>query len=264
MDKTVKEKKIIKYICFYDSFDNYNEQRNQSIAAHIKIDYIVSLFEKLGFSIEIISASQTQSSKSFGRKRCHLTNNCTLQLFKTIGNKNIISRFIRKIQGLADFKKYLKKTIKNTDIVIAYHSLEYSTLLAKLKRKIGFKLILEVEELYSTLNEKMKKKRQLEFALMDSADSFIFSNYKLNEYINKKGKPSIVVHGDYRGESLKKTAKEHNTNYHFNMVYVGSLDENRGVLSAVKALLDLPKEYSLRIVGTGTELQIKIIKQLKY
>ncbi len=250
-------KRRIKYICFYDDEENVVEKRLQSPAAHIKVSFIVSLLARLGYEIDIISPSQTLSHDSFPERET-TKNGIRLKLFRTKGRSGFFSKAWRKLFGYSDFKRYLKATIRDGDVVIVYHSIEYLDFFLRLKKSVKFRLILELEELYSDSAHFSRRVQKKEILLARCADAFIFPTHSMETRFSSFSAPSVVIHGDYR-PSLFANARPADSR---GVVYCGTLDpEKGGAMIALRSASFLPKSIHLYIVGFGTPEQIKTMRE---
>ncbi|MBR3002605.1 MAG: glycosyltransferase [Clostridia bacterium] len=245
----------MKYICYYDKKNN--ENRNYTLAATNKMDYIISTFNKIGINMDLISASRCLR-KNKGKSRYEkLNNDNTLKLFKSIGGNKIIRAF-DKLRHSFLFFNYLLFKIKKDELVLCYHSLGYYKIISLLKKIKKFKLILEVEEIYADVmeNEKIRKK-ELEY--IDLADAYIFPTNLLNNEINKSNKPYIIVHGTYKVE--KQVSNKFNDSKK-HIVYAGTFDPRKGVIATVNTAKFLSSNYHVHILGFGSQQQIKNVKKL--
>jgi len=238
----------IKYISYYDSALNKSQNRNFVLAATNKMDYICSAIMKNGHTVNIISASGTKGKKRV-KSRLYEKDGFSVRLFSSIGRgnkiKNILDIFFLNFQLFF----YLLKNIRKDETVIVYHSLGYMNLISLLKRIKKFKLILEVEEIYSdVIGDKKKRVKELRFFRI--ADSFIFPTELLNERVNKSGKPFSIVYGTYAVEkeysSIFSDGKIH-------CVYAGTLDVRKGALTAAKSAKLLGDGYHIHILGFGSD-----------
>ena len=95
----------IYYIGYYDTVDNSLEDRNYVLAATNKMAYICSAIEKIGYDVEIVSASGTGLNKFVKGKYVPLSGNIALKLFSTFWGKSHIchalSIFYTRLQMLS-------------------------------------------------------------------------------------------------------------------------------------------------------------------
>lgn len=248
----------MKYISYYDTLDNKEENRSYTLAATNKMDYIIGALNRVGESVEIVSASGTLGKKACRGRLKDLGNGNSLKLFYSLGRGNKIKNVVGRVILKAAMFFYLLKKIKKNETVIAYHSLAYMGMLRFLKRLKKFYLILELEEIYADVaeNEKTKKK---ELAFANIADAYCFPTETLNEIINKENKPYVVVHGTYKTEALRASAFDDGK---IHVVYAGTFDPRKGgVAAAIGAAEFLDERYHLHVIGFGNEKEIESVKK---
>lgn len=249
----------IYYLGYYDVVSNAEENRNHVLAASNKMTYIVSALERAGFCVELISASQTLNAQAYSAKTVPLGEKSRLHLFKTLpwGNK------LRRVRSVL-FSKwqvfwYIWRHMGKGDTLVVYHSLAYVGLVRILKRLKGFRLVLEVEEIYAdvTGSDKARKK---EYKLFRRADAYIFPTELLNEKLNSEHKPHCIIYGTYQVEE--------NRHYSFNdgkihVVYAGTFDPRKGGATAAAAAAEfLPENYHVHILGFGSKADTEQLKQV--
>lgn len=249
--------KNIYYIGYYSNDSN----RNFVLSAKNKMDYIIEVMNSLSYKVNIISASggKKQSFKYLKKEKEKLTMN-ELNVSSAICTT---SRFLSKIVLVKiklDIILFFLFHIKRNDKVIVYHSLGYYKILAILKRIIGFKMILEVEEIYSdvTGNEKTRAK---ELAFFKLADAYIFPTELLDQYVNTEHKPSTIVYGTYKVEK-ERGHKFNKEDGKIHLVYAGTFDPRKGGVSVATATGEyLDKNFHIHILGFGSEEEKKVLKK---
>lgn len=249
--------KKIYYIGYYS--DDLN--RKFVLSAKNKMDYIIEVLNRIGYKVNIISASggKKQAFKYLKKEKKQLTIN-ELHVPSAICTT---SRFLNKIVLFKikfNIILFFLFNIKEDDKVIVYHSLGYYKLIAILKKIIGFKMILEVEEIYSdvTGNERTRAK---ELAFFKLADAYIFPTELLDQSVNTEHKPSTIVYGTYKVEKDRKH-KFHEEDGKIHLVYAGTFDPRKGGVSAAAAAGEyLDKKFHIHILGFGSEEEKKVIKK---
>ena len=255
VDQLTDMKKIY-YLAYYDIEENQEEHRNFVLSAANKISYIINALEKLGFSVEVVSASQTLNKTAYSEKVIPIGNQSKLRLFKTLPWGNKFRRIISLLYQRKQIYNFLVKRVTKEDIVLVYHSLSYLKLLKKAKRTVGFKLLLEVEEIYSdvTNNPKVYKK---EMELFKVADAYLFPTELLNKKGNTEGKPHVIIYGTYNVER-KITERFNDGRVH--CVYAGTFDPRKGGGAAAAAAgYFLDEKYHIHILGFGSEKDKKLL-----
>lgn len=254
--------KSVYYLGFYDIEQNKSENRNYVLSATNKMRYIIDTIEACGYSVEVISASQTLNSVGYPGKVLEIGKRSRLRLFRTLKWGNKARRVLSRHDMLRQVYRYLLRTLKKEDTVIAYHSVAYMNLLTKAKKKIGFRLILEVEEIYADVAGNANGRVQEE-QFFKYADAYIFPTQLLDKTINTLKKPSVIIHGTYQVDSKRgqniflETDKTPNT---VHCVYAGTFDPKKGSLDAILATEYLPLNYHVHILGFGTEKDRQAVK----
>ena len=128
--------------------------------------------EKAGYSVNLVSASLTYNCKKYDSKVVDLCENSKLILFKTLPWGNKINRAMSITYSKFQLVKYILKNIGKEDTLVVYHSVSYANIVRLLKKIKKFRLILEVEEIYSDVN-KSADDRKIEFRLFDCDDAYI-------------------------------------------------------------------------------------------
>lgn len=248
-------KNKIKYLAFYILNNIKDENRIYSIAAKNKIDYISSVLEQLGYHVEIISPSWTNHEKGFySSKKILINNSIDLKLFSTFGVPKLrFFRIIKYLWSLFQLIIYLLIKAKKNENIIVYHSTILSAPLRFVKKIKHFQLILEVEEIYSKIAPNKIFDIQ-ENKIIEAADKYIFSTEMLNEKLNQKSKPSIVIYGTYQVEEDRRVKFDDDK---IHVVYAGTFDPRKGGALAAAAAEFLPENYHIHIIGFGSKEQTK-------
>lgn len=248
----------IYYVGFFGDALAYEENRHLAPSGVNKMDYIARALGSEGMKIKIISTAWLKYKKNLGLKiirqrKFKVTDNvdCVLPYSITLPLKisTVLSMFLAKVWLIL----YFLINIGRNDIVIVYHSTFYLNTLYWLKKIINFKLILEVEEVYSEVFSMSQKWKRREQRLIDNADSYIFPNDLMYDYLQIKNKPYLVVYGSYLADNYEmKPVKFDDDKIH--LVYAGSIDKLRlAAHIAVDAVNYLDDKYILHILGFGQE-----------
>lgn len=248
----------IKYLSYYAQPNN-NQDRNYVLSAKTKMDYIVSIFNKYGYDVRIISASPTRNSqKGFHGGLFKINEKTTLKMFYTFPWGNKIQKLLSVISMNLFLFFELMKTNRNEKILV-YHSLGYMTVVDIVHRIKGFHLVLEVEEIYSdVIGNPKQRNKEIEF--IRKADSYIFPTKLLSKEVNKAGRPEIIIHGTYNVEP------DYNCKFNdgkIHVVYAGTFDPRKGgAVAAAAAAEFLDERYHIHIIGFGSEKEVKHIKDV--
>lgn len=251
----------VHYIAFYDTANNKNENRQTSLSATNKIDYICSALLKNGYKVEIVSPSWTNNISGYYKGEVRqLSDDVKLRTFATFGGRNKILRISKYFFSLSQLLLYLLINTKKNESIIVYHSILLSVPIRVAKFFKRFKIILEVEEIYDDVQSLSKNMRISEYKTFTSADKFIFSTELLNEKLNSTNKPSTLIYGTYQVEEIRKCRLNDGK---IHAVYAGTFDPRKGgALAAAAAAADLPNNYHVHIIGFGSEKEKEDLKDL--
>lgn len=249
--------KKIKYIGYYDIKENAKEKRIFSLAAKTKMDYIVHCLQENGYDVEILSLALSDREIFLPGRRIKTRNGNQLVLIPSIAKKNFITKIIRHFWPNIYLLKYLLKNVKKDETIIVYHSLEYRNILSIAKKILGFRLILEVEEIYADVI-KSEKISKYEYRVISLAEAYIFSTPLLDEKLNDHRKPSISIYGTYKVEDDHGNKIDDGK---IHVVYAGTFDPRKGgAYAAISAARFLGSKYHMHIAGFGTEIENEAIK----
>lgn len=239
----------IKYVGFYDTPANTEENRNYVPSCATKMEYVMSAIHSCGYDVRVVSASATNNRAKYKAQNIVLQDGITLQLFKTypFGNK------LQRIRSVLSIKwnllcELLFRT-KSTDTVMVYHSLSYMSVVALAHKLRRFRLIVEAEEIYADVIQNLKiRSKELQF--FERADAFVFPTVLLNEVVNVHNKPYVVVHGTYKAEPDRGERFDDDK---IHCVYAGTFDPRKGGAAAATAAAFLDEKYHIHILGFGSE-----------
>lgn len=245
------------YVCYYD--DNVSHTKRKVVpSATTKINYICSVLNRCALEVQIVSASETTTDGCACGERKQILPSLSLVLFSSIGAGSSIRRVLSRWWTKTMLFTYILRKLKKEDNVIVYHSLGYMGMIRFLKRLIGFRLILEVEEIYGDVMNSAKVVAK-ERKFFECADAYIFPTQLLDESINTDKKPRVIVHGSYQVEP-EVAAPANDGKIH--VVYGGTLDPRKGgAAAAAAAAAYLPDNYHIHILGFGQQHEIEHMKQ---
>ncbi len=241
--------KKIFYMAYYNS-TNSSERRNTVLSSVNKMNYICEALENNGYNTEIVSASGATEKKFCKSKKVKLTDKTTLKLFSSLPRLNRIVSVIDRVILKTKLFLYMIKNTNKDSIVMVYHSLGYMSLVKRLKKLKGFKLIIEAEEIYGDVigDEKTSQK---EYEFFKIADAFIFPTELLSEKVNTEKKPEVIIYGTYH---IEKELPKLFSDGKIHCVYAGTLDPRKGgAIASAESALFLNENYHIHILGFGNE-----------
>ncbi len=252
--------KEIKYIGYYATPDSI-PARNVPLAGRNKMDYTIEVLSKIVDRVEILSpATITKDQKSTRTNVQQIRSNVSLRLFGNIANRNKVTAYFNFVVSRLQLLYYLLRHTDKDSIILAYHSLALIKIIRFAKRLRKFKLILELNEIYSDVNPKYEKYRKNESSIIKVADAFIFPNELMNGIFNSKGREYAVCSGIYK--STPRNSHRFNDGK-IHVVYAGTLDPSKGgAAAAAAAAAYLPKNYHIHILGFGSSKQVEDFKLL--
>lgn len=244
----------MKYISYYDT--NEFEGRNYCLAATNKMDYICKTIVESGDTVEIISASMTSSKGNFNGGTYSIAEGITLKKFSAYKWGNIFQKIWVTVYSFWTLFFYLLFHSRKSETILVYHAFGYMSAISLAKFFKGFRLILEVEEIYGDVSGN-KKDKERELLFFQKADGYVFPTQLLNEKINAKNKPHVIIHGTY---NVEKQIAEKFSDGRIHCVYAGTFDPRKGgVAAAVSAGEFLDERYHIHILGFGSDKDKKLL-----
>lgn len=251
--------KTIKYVGFYDVDDFPCENRVKSIAAVNKMNYIVSAIKRGGWGVEIISPSWSANSQGFySRRKTKLADGITIELGPTFGARNNLSKKLRILFSWIWLFFYLLFNTKKNEKVIVYHSIMALPPLYFLIKIKKIRIVLELNEIYQNVSDFSPFLKEMEMKIIRKSKYFILSTDLLQSKIAADSQ-YLINYGDYRisEEGLKSNSGK------IKIVYAGVIDlTKRGAFNAVEVAQYLSEKYEIRIIGFGSEDDLKNLKVL--
>lgn len=245
------------YYLGYCNYPEYTgEARSVSPAANSKMKYISDVLNRMGCVTHMVSMAEP-SKGSFGKGGSYsLGENQTLRLFPARMVSNPLDIIINRCRIKRLMRRFLQR-LNPDDLVICYHSLGYSDIMPNLKKKIGFKLVLEVEEVYSDVTGR-RIDYEIEKRMFAAADAFILSTELLSRRIDIRSRPFVVCSGTYINNARIGHPLDDDR---IHVVYAGTLDPRKGGAAAAAAAgAFLDANYAMHILGGGSNLQVDAIK----
>lgn len=237
------------YMAYYN-LTNGSERRNAVLSSVNKMNYICEALENNGYNTEIVSASGATEKKFCKSKKVKLTDKTTLKLFSSLPRLNRLVSVIDRVILKTKLFLYMIKNTNKDSTVMVYHSLGYMSLVKRLKKLKGFKLIIEAEEIYGDVIGD-EKTSQNEYEFFKIADAFIFPTELLSEKVNTEKKPEVIIYGTYH---IEKELPKLFSDGKIHCVYAGTLDPRKGgAIASAESALFLNENYHIHILGFGNE-----------
>lgn len=247
--------KRIKFFTFHGCLIN-GEHRDNSPAADTKIDYIISVLNRLGYGVDLISRASS-AEPYFLHSSVENVRDNTIRYFSSFGRTTSPLRILNRWWLEFQFFFWCLTNIKRKEQIIVYHSLGYDSAFLKLQKLKSIRIIGEVEEIYQDVSKQTSSRCRNEYKFIDVCEKYIFPTQLLDQKVNKQNRPSLVIYGVYATESI--TEKKFSDGK-IHVVYGGTLDPNKGGAAAAAAATEfLPANYHVHICGFGDSTQIKAI-----
>lgn len=241
-------KNKIKYIGFYTTSDT-KLKRNSALSAMSKMDYISGVLNKLDYNVSIISPSWIIGKGFEFNKKLKVSENKKLLLPPSIGSSNKFFTYISIILSQVWLFFVLLFTAKKNEKLIVYHSPWLIPAILLAKKIKGFKIILEVEEVYKDVQTIHTLLNKLEEKNFTEADFFIFSTELLEKKINIYKKPFVILYGNYE---VKAELEKPIDDGKIHLVYAGIIDSHKaGAFNAIEMAPFLSDNYIIHILGFG-------------
>jgi hypothetical protein len=256
---------------YIGTYTTYPDKRNYNFAPSgvSKMDYIISALSSTNneFCIYVPHISRIKELKYYPASSEEY-NGVKVLYERTFGIPNFFFKISAVIFSYYNLIKYILKLGKD-DIVILYHSESFSKIIRFLRKIKKFKLIIEVEEIYSAVYNKSLKEINREIKSLSNADGFIYVNEIMND-IFSFNKPYAIAYGDYRIK--RELIKKKNTSNRVKLIYAGIISsQGSDVYSAINVVEHLPENYYLEIAGYGSKENIDTLldtikdnKKVKY
>lgn len=248
----------MKYLSFFDTDLN---RRTIKMASVNKVRYICSALNDIGIDVEIVSCSMTAKT-ALPASTERLNDHTTVKYFKTAGKARskpakLLQMCIRNLRLFF----YLLGNTRRGEIVAVYHSLLNMRCVSLAKKVKGFRLLLEVEEIYNDVYERSSASRRAEMRyICDCADMYLFPTDVLAQRVNTANKPQVIVYGAYELDDEERNNRDRSGK--IRVAYTGSFDPNKGGLKgALEAARFLDDRYSLNILGTDTPERVAELKR---
>lgn len=250
---------VIKYIGYYTD-SSVTPSRSVPLAGRNKMNYTIGVLTRLFDRVEIISpACVKRGEPGCGGSVTSLGGKVRLKLFSMFGSRNRLTASLNCRLVKLKLLLYLLSHTRKDEPVLVYHSLVISDIILLAKKLRKFKLILELNEIYSDVPGIMEGRRKDELKIIGKADAFLFPNDQMNGMFNPEDKPFAVEYGIYT-PGVRMAEKFDDGKIH--VVYAGTFDPAKGgVAAALAAAACLPENYHVHILGFGSDTQTDEIRR---
>lgn len=250
----MRNKKVF-YICFYAEQENKDKYITFPSAWN-KVDYVKSRILMCGYDVDLLSASRAKKKGKY--QKYVISENETHHYFSSANYKGRIWNKIMQFWICLQMVLYVLFNYRNGDAVVVYHSLYYCAAVNVLKNIFRKKVILEVEEVYSHTDIAVVPRRAKEEKYIHNQDYLICINELVKDEF-ATNKPCVIAYGDYRLCPDYSVKCENNK---IKLVYAGVIEQQRkAAFIASDAMIFLPDNYELHIMGFGTEVNISALKE---
>lgn len=249
----------MRYYTYID--DPVLKDRNLGVspAGQSKSLYIISKLKSLEKRFTVVTLARTRNNGVEYPAICQMNSDgIEIAALKDKAYQTGLKRYIYALAyHIRMFSSFLKQG--KEEVTIVYHSLMHAVELCVAKRLCGFKLILELEEIYQDVVPCGRFKAYWERKVIEVADGYILATEALSKVI-PQGKPYIVVNGTYHAEPDRHVSFNDKK---IHCVYAGTFDPAKGgAAAAVAAAEFLPEKYHVHILGFGTEEQENQLQEL--
>ncbi len=249
----------IHYIAQYIVPEKDGTDYSFSPAGTSKMDYFLRCFKELNIETEIFSVCLKRENgylglrtiaNQFGQRVRHIIN---IKLGGKFGN--MLNVFLAKVQLFV----YLI-TVPDSDIVYFYHERFYSGVFKLIKKIKNFRIICDVEELY-TIHAKYSDSRiEEEKKYLRDFDLYTVASASLAQMLGIQKNSYALCCGAYAPCEFVRRNREKNV---YNVLYAGTFDTTKGgARAAIEAFAYLDRDYHLTVCGFGTDAQIQEVKDL--
>lgn len=245
---------------YFGGFEHVSNRRSVNMAGSNKVRYISHLLSSRGIPVEILSNSTTAAQKLPTQKEQVEEGVVAYYLPAAPRNKNKMLRAIQYAKMRIRMFIMLLRLTKRGQPMLMYHADGFYGTVRLAKWIKRFKLILEVEELYSVIKRKSARAYKREMKFIQKADGYLFVSQLLEELCNKNHKPYAISHGVY-GAERQLCAPADDGKIH--LVYAGTFNPAKGgPWAAVRAAAFLPNQYRMHILGAASAKQIAHLHKL--
>ena len=226
-----------------------------NVPGKLKMRYVAKRVFESGKDLVIFSLVDKKSTFFYGKNKTKTQFGADLIYSGGFASRNKIARVFNGILKKLQFINYVLFNVKKSDTIIMYHSVEYTRILAIIKKFLSKKVVIEVEEIYGYSAVKDKPWVDKEIESIKKMDSFIVVNEGIPNRIDAQNRKYVVSYGVC---DLPERKVEQFEDGKIHVVYAGTIETRKlGAMTAVEAAQYLPDNYITHIIGFGTEENIE-------
>ena len=248
-------RKTVYYVCFYAESENSKKIVSYP-SVWSKIDYVASVIKEYGYDVELVSEATSVKGLFRGYKK-QIDDQERVKYFTS---RHYNNNLMNKLSTLTQWCKvlcYLLLHVKREDKLLVYHSIYNLKWLSVYHDLFGKKFSLEIEDVFSALNDEWKTFEKKEWNLFSKASTCICVNDLIAQKLNQK-LSKIISYGSYLLPEYHKAPRDKTVR----LVYAGVIEQQRNAaFLAVQAMRYLPGNYELNILGFGDDRDICALKE---
>ena len=246
----------MKYICEFQIPVENDEGRYYTLSTVDKATYIHDVLVRLGYNVEIISPSWAK--KTVKQRKDEIGNNKFVISGFSLGWCNSFTQVLSRISVMIWLFFYLIKNCRRGESVVIFHRVQNIPIFLLAQKIKKFEIILEVEELYSSLIGENNWTEILEKKIIKVSKSFIFASEVLEKQCNTEHKPYAIAYGAYQIPPL--TAEKRNDGK-THIVYAGLIEKDKVAFNSIRIAKFLNSRYHVHIIGYGEDEDIELLKE---
>lgn len=257
---------MIYYVGYYDIPRDGQYLRSVSPAAVRKMDYVIRALCELGEDVTVVSPAIPSSPTVKSEMRSQVESvgaHCDLVFAPTLPIRNARLQSINARFARLWLKYYLCRHVRKNDVVMLYHVPVLAPAITASLKKVGYKFILELEEIYAKVWKMSKTEQKSEETLISLCNgNAIVVSEALKEKVGFDH--ALVSYGSYKVYSgpIHRTAPEDGK---IRLVFSGGIEKTRGgAFIALDVIRKLPERYSLTISGSiDTNIKNEFIQMIQ-
>lgn len=250
--------KKVYYIGWYIA-DEDKTKYSGNVPGNLKMHYVVDQLIECGNTPEIISFARLSGKYGLYCSIKKDSQSCkTTYLGGFSGNNRIAQKVDFLLKRIIFAYKFIF-TFKKQDTIILYHSVAITNMVAKLKKLVKRKVVVEVEEVYGYSAVADRPWVNQEIKAIKQMDYHICVNDGIPQNLNLEDGKFVVNYGV--GRIPHRTTERFNDGK-IHVVYAGTIEMKKmGAITAVEAARYFPDKYLLHILGFGSDENMNKLKE---